>query len=466
MKTIHDASLRILERTGMLIDHKGGRDLLQEAGAEVDNKRGIVRFPPELVEHSLENAPRTLIYAGRDPEHDMILKAGGEVYSRTTTGETTYVDLKSGQYRRAKIDDMKEFALLADALPNIDCCGAIYAGDVPVQTADIHAVRILLEGQRKHFVYQTFSTKNLKYVIEMMLAVRGSREELRKRPPARGTLATISPLFIAEDDVDSIILSCEYGIPMGLATMANAGATAPITLAGTLAQANAEALGALTLTQVVRSGHPVPYYVIPMVTDMATGLGLLGSPENTLLTAAISQLGREYYKIPVETLGFTADGAICEQTFFQKATNGLMQCLAGGNLLMGAGITDSVTAASPVQLVIDDEIMGVLRRILRGFQINMETLGLDVIDKIGPRGNFLSDEHTLKYLRSGEHFRPNIFDRDPRDAWCSKGEKGLAQKAREKAFSILEQHEVKPLPEAVSRELKSIMKKADKELAS
>jgi trimethylamine---corrinoid protein Co-methyltransferase len=154
MHRIHDSSLAILENTGLLVEHEKAKGILYEAGAKVDHKSYRVRFPPELVEKSLKTIPRKIVYAGRDPEFDMTLEAEGNLYTRTTTGETTYVDLKTGEYRRAKIADMKEFAKLADALPNIDCCGALYTVDVPVQTSDVHAIKVLLEAQRKPFVFQ------------------------------------------------------------------------------------------------------------------------------------------------------------------------------------------------------------------------------------------------------------------------------------------------------------------------
>jgi trimethylamine--corrinoid protein Co-methyltransferase len=161
----------------------------------------------------------------------------------------------------------------------------------------------------------------------------------------------------------------------------------------------------------------------------------------------------------------TPDGLIFEQTLFQKASNMVMQCLAGGKLIIGAGVIDTCMAASPVQLVIDDEIMGIARRLSQGIKVNEDTLAVDAIDRVGPRGHFLSDLHTLQHLRTGELIRTEIFDRDLRDIWVSKGAKGLEQKAREKALAILDKHEVEPLPEDVVEELKSIVGKADQQLA-
>jgi trimethylamine--corrinoid protein Co-methyltransferase len=464
LEKIHHASLKILENTGMLIDHDKACAMLQEAGARVDPEKKIVRFPPDLVEKSLQSIPKNLNHAGRNPENDAIIEDGDGFFSRTAGGAPNYIDLKSGEYRRAKISDLKEFATLVDALPNIHACGTMHVGDVPAQTADIHCMQVLLESQRKNIVHNAFTAENLKYMIEMMLAVRGSREKLKERPLVHTIIAVLSPLFLPGDDVDQLLLAGEYGIPTGIVIMPSVGGTAPITLAGILAQGNAELLGTMTLSQVAHPGHPIPYFWDPCVTEMKTGASLVGAPENALLCAAIGQLGREFYDLPCEGVGLLTDGGICEQTLFQKASNSLMQSMAGGNLVIGAGLIDSVMAASPVQLVIDDEIMGILHRILRGIEINEETLALDVIDRVGPKSEFLTDEHTLRHLRAGELFNPEVFDRNSRDTWISEGAKGIEQRAREKALTIMEKHEVEAFPEHVTKELKAIVGKANREL--
>jgi trimethylamine--corrinoid protein Co-methyltransferase len=465
LKNIHNASLRILEQTGMLIDHEEARKLLEAAGAEVDHEEKTVRFPPQLVEERLKLVPRKLVHHGRTPEYDITIETGGDVYSRTPGGATAYVGLRTGEHRRARLDDWKEFATLADALPNIHSLGTLHCGDVPEQTADIHSLHVLLEYQRKNIVHNAFSMNNFKVMIEMMLALRGSREELQKRPLVHHIISPISPLFLNEDDTAQLLLACEYGIPTDIPIMPTTGTTAPITIAGTLALSNAEFLGTMTLAQTARPGHSMPYFLDPPVADMKTGAPLMGAPEVGLLNAAIAQLGCEFYDLPPEGIGMTPDGLIFEQTLFQKASNMVMQCLAGGKLIIGAGVIDTCMAASPVQLVIDDEIMGIARRLSQGIKVNEDTLAVDAIDRVGPRGHFLSDLHTLQHLRTGELIRTEIFDRDLRDIWVSKGAKGLEQKAREKALAILDKHEVEPLPEDVVEELKSIVGKADQQLA-
>jgi trimethylamine--corrinoid protein Co-methyltransferase len=250
-----------------------------------------------------------------------------------------------------------------------------------------------------------------------------------------------------------------------MVTVAAAGVSSPMTLAGTIAQINAEELAGLTISQVMRPGAPSPYYAFPGVADMSTGSGLQGTPENAMMYAAVTQLGRELYGMSTEINALVSDGVIWEQSLFAKASGALMTSFAGVNLINGCGFVDTALAANPVQLVMDDEIIGITRRISRGIEVNNDTLGLEAIARVGPRGTFLADEHTLKYLRTDEFFRPSIFDRDSRMSWLSKGAKGLEQKAKEKALTILEEHKVPSLPEDVVKELRSIVNKADQELA-
>jgi trimethylamine--corrinoid protein Co-methyltransferase len=210
LKKIHNASLTLLQNTGMLIDHYKARKMLEEAGADVDDEKKIVKFPPELVEKCLKTIPQRLTYAGRDPENDIILQAGGGIYARTASSLTSYLDLETRRYRRGTIDDLNQWTVLVDALPNINCCGTNHAEDVPAKTADIHSTRVLLSNQRKHFFAASFNVKNLKYMIEMAVAVRGSKEVFKKRPLFHSVIGIISPLSIPEDDVNMIFLAAEY----------------------------------------------------------------------------------------------------------------------------------------------------------------------------------------------------------------------------------------------------------------
>jgi trimethylamine--corrinoid protein Co-methyltransferase len=278
-------------------------------------------------------------------------------------------------------------------------------------------------------------------------------------------LSPISPLFLNEEDTGQLLLSCDYGIPTDIPIMPISGSTAPITLAGTLVQANAEYLGTMTLAQAYKPGHVMPYFTDPLVADMRTFTALFAAPEVGLLVGAISQLGSELYGLAPEAIGLTSDGFVIEQALFQRAQNTIFQVMAGGKLIIGAGTVESCMSISPAQLVIDDEIMCIARRWVRGITVNEDTLAVDVIQRVGPRGNFLIEEHTINHLRTGELITTEIFDRDRRELWEEKGSKSLEQKASEKGLALLAKHETPPLPEEVRRELASIVKCADAELA-
>jgi len=465
LRMIHNASLTVLEETGMMVDHENAREVLQAAGASVNHDTKIVKFPGHLVEEKLKLVPRKVTYHGRTPEFDFTVESGGEIYSRVAGGAMNYIDLKSGKSRRACLADWVEFARLVDALPNIHCVCTLQCGDVPEASSDIRCMRVLLENQRKCVIQTAFTLKAQRYLLELAIAVRGSKEALAERPLYHHMLSPISPLFLDEDSTAQLLLACDYGIPTDIPIQPISGYTGPITLAGTLVQANAEFLGTMTLAQTYKPGHVMPYFTDPVVPDMRTTAPLFAAPEVGLLVAAISQLGSELYGLAPQGIGLDSDGYVMEQSLFQKAQNSIFQCMAGGKLIIGAGAVEACMALNPAQLVIDDEIMHIARRWVRSIEVNENTLAVDVIRKVGPRGQFLTEEHTLNNLRTGELIATEIFERDRRELWEAKGSKSLEQKAREKGLALLAKHQVPPLPEEVLRELAAIVKRADTELA-
>jgi len=431
----------------------------------VDHEHKIVKFPPALVEEKLKMVPPNVTYHGRTPEFDFTVGTGTDIYSRVPGGATNYIDLRTGENRRARIADWREFARLSDALPNIHCIATMHCGDVPEATSDLHSMRTLLENQRKCIIHNAFSIRNHSYLLELAIAVAGSKEALAARPLFHHMLSPISPLFLNEDDTAQLLLACDYGIPTDIPIMPTAGSTSPITLAGTLVLANAEYLGTMTLAQCYRPGHVMPYFTDPVVADMRSATPLFAAPEVGLLVGAIAQLGGELYGLASQGIGLDSDGYIPEQTLFQKAQNTIFQCMSGGKLIIGAGSVGSCMALSPAQLVIDDEVMQIARRWVRGIRIDEESLAVNVIHKVGPRGHFIMEDHTVANLRTGELISTKIFDRDRFEAWQSKGSKTLEQKAREKGIALLAKHEVAPLPDEVLRELAAIVKRADADLA-
>ena len=460
LEQVHAASLAILDRVGMDIDHEGARDLLRRAGARSAGDGLRVRFPPELVEEKLALVPRRTEYHGRTQEFDISIEQEGPIYARVSMGAIAYVDLSTRQYRPAKIADCVEFAILADALPHINCVADFHCSDVPAPLADLHSLKVLLEKQRHCIVHNAFTARNLEWMIEMMLVVQGGRRAIEQRPQLHVVVSPISPLFLQHEDTEQLLIACEYGLPTDLPIMPMPGATAPITLASVLALANAEFLGTMTLAECAKPGHVMPYFLDPVIGDLRTFNALYAAPESPLLIAAIQQLGLERYGLPPQGVGLDSDGYDYAQTAFQKAQNACMQVMAGGKLIVGAGSVASCMALDPVQLVIDDAIMTNAQRWSRGISVSESRLAVDVIERVGPRGNFLADEHTIEFLRSGELIEGDLFERTSRELWSMRGAMTLEEKAREKAMAILSSHRVPALADDVSHELEGIIQRA------
>ena len=459
VQRIHSAALEILNTIGLKIHSEKVRGMLEEAGAIVNHETTLVHFPPNLVEESVKKAPQRVIYGARNPKYDLVLEPGGNTYNRTLTGPEGYIDLETGKYRLAKMSDVKDWVRLVDALENIDYCGLPYPSDVDAKTRDIRIMPVALENTEKHCIFQPYSGEHLEFMVELALAVVGSKEELKKRPIFNILTSITSPLQLLEYASDIIIAAGKHGIPVELNSMAIAGGTAPVTVAGVTLLSHAEVLAGIVVAEIANPGAPILYRPLPMVMDMSSGVALEATVENAMMAAAQAQLMREKYGIPTNLFGqvadaFTSDG----QSMIERAFNTLLPALAGANIVSGSGGLEHCYTVDPVQLVIDDEIVGMTKRILRGFEINDDTLGLGALARVGPGGNFLSDEHTLKYFK-GEYYRPHTFNRGKREIWQSKGEKDLNENARQRAITILREHNPPPLAEDIVKELGSIIKR-------
>ena len=463
MQKIHEASLAILDNTGLCIEHKETLAKLADAGARVDIKKNLVRFPPELVESSLVKIPRTIRRAGRDPEYDYVLSRDSNFVVRCGSGDTL-VPLKNGDgFRAATTKDQKDAGIVSDGLDAIAFSGLMSIQDVPPISADLHATKVLLENSRKHFMGLTMGAINMKYLVEMQLAVRGTREAMIERPLFHAIICPMSPLYYPADEIERLKVCCEHGLPLKVCVEPMLGASAPVTLAGTLAQGNAEVLGAFTLLQVLYPGTPTVYSCYPSVVEMRVGTAISGGPENLLLYAALAQLGTQYYEMPSECPALISDGFIFEQTLLQKGMGMFMAATSGAVILSGAGTLDGGLASSLIQLVIDDEIVQFVKRVGAKFDMDNEKFGIEAVDQAGPNGSFMASKHTYKHFRDEIRFYPNLLDFSSYSAW-RQDPQGIYERAEKRVADILKLHEVPPLDDAVLRELERILEAADREI--
>lgn len=445
VQKIHHASLTILEKTGVQIEEKEALRLFKEAGADITGSR--VRIPAALIEDCLKKARSRVTLAGRDPENDLILE-GSRVHIGTGGAALQVLDLDSGSLRPAVLKDAADMARLVDALDNIHFyLLPIYPTDIPEESVEISKYYAALSNTTKHVQAGVYTKRGLLDVIEMAERIMGGKEKLRERPIVSFiTSWMVSPLLFATDVTTLLIEVCRQQMPVVLSSAPMAGSTSPITLAGTLAQLNAEQLAGLCLTQLVNPGTPVIIGPIPATADMRTGSYLGGSVELGIANAAITQLAH-HYQLPIyNSAGMTESKLPDFQAGMEKAQSVIQVALAGSNFIHhAAGMLEDMSTIAYEQFVLDNEILGIAMRAVRGIEVTEETLALEAINRVGPGNHYLSDQHTHRYLRSEHYFPSPVLDRQDRGEWQQDGEKDARTRAVSLARELLAEHQPTPI---------------------
>ncbi len=464
VQQIHEASLQVLQETGLAVDHPEAREQLADAGAEVESNGNRVFIPADMVENAIQKAPKSFILAGRSAEYDMLVSSGisHAPVARSVGGPLNYFDFSNHQSRQLTIHDCADLARIVDALPNLNICGGLSPQDIPQQTYDIETLKILLEYGRKHIWALTTDSANLKFQLEMMEVVSGGSFELQQRPICSGIVCIIDPLYFPRDEIERLLLYGRYNLPVRVPLVPMVGANSPYTLAGTMVQTNAEALGSLVLLQTLCPGIPTWYYVIMETMEMRRGSMQLFNPEVMLLLNGLYQMARSY-QIPAVASALIGSNCQSQQIMFERGTSLLMTALAGVSEIGGVGGVGNGMMISPDLLAIDNEMIAFVKRYLEGFEISPDTLAVDAIHRVGHSGKFLEDIHTLNHLRKEVRFRPILFDWRP-FLEQQADEKTIYHRAQERIAAIRQDHEVEPLEPEQQKELHAILAAAQKEL--
>jgi trimethylamine---corrinoid protein Co-methyltransferase len=294
---IHSATLEVLERTGLLIGDQEAREILDGGGAMVDEKTETVKFPPYLVEDSIRSAPSKVYLAGRNPKHDMVLESNRVGF--TNFGEGVFViDPYTGERRVTTKKDVEDSARLVDALSDVDVYErAVGASDVPEETMQLHNAEGWMPNTSKHGFMGTGNGYLTRKIFEMAAAVVGGKDKLRERPILSVVTCPISPLQLVKDTCEIIMESARAGIMVNVLSMAMAGGSSPVTLAGTLVDHNAEVLGGLVLNQLTCKGARFMYGSSTTAMDLRFAAATVGCPECAMINAAVAQISR-YYLLP------------------------------------------------------------------------------------------------------------------------------------------------------------------------
>jgi len=452
LQQIDAASMNILEQKGLKVDLKRARDAFREAGAKVDESLGSVRIPERLVREAVERAPKRFTLYGADPEFQLELGADRTCFAALGT-PMNIVDTETGKRRPTTLADVYDHLRLIDGLDHIDNSQMdIWPNDIPMTTIHVEAILAWARSSRKTFGLGCYGAMASRDMMEMMAIAVGGKEELKRRPRFFGICSVMSPLRMLKLQLEGMYALAEYGQPMAMSPEAIAGATAPATLAGLLAQQNAEILAHVTLAQIIAPGTPVLYGTVSTVTDMATGNVALGSMETGLITAAAAQLAR-HYGLPCRSVGGATDSMTLDLQCMMERVNTLMPAvLAGVHFVTCGGTLESTITESHPLLVLDDALCGLALRLARGIEVNDETIALELIKDVGWKGHYLDKLHTAQHHRH-EFFRSKLLRRDGRETWESKGSKTALDLASERVREILAKHQPRQLEPGVEKEL-------------
>jgi trimethylamine--corrinoid protein Co-methyltransferase len=452
---IHWASLEVLERTGVRLYEQEAVDLIRKAGAHVsDGNR--VRISSGLVEKAFTTVPRRVVLCSRHGERVMPVEGYRSFYGPGSDC-LNIIDHRTGERRKPVLDDVKDGMIVADALPNIDfVMSMVLPVDVPQMVVDRYQMEVMLNNTTKPIVFVTNEFSGCVDAVEMAEAVAGGAEALRLNPFVACYINVTTGLRHNQEALQKLLFLSDKGLPAFYVPVGLGGTTAPITVAGCQVIWNVGALVGLVLSQLKREGTP---YVMAGWgaggLDMKTTVMPYAEPDRR----GVAQAMAHYYGLPMFALGGCSDSkCLDQQSGVEAALTLMVTALTGGNIVHDLGYLESGLCYSLAQLAICDEILGWLAHFTRGVDVSDEALAVDLIDEVGPDGQFLDTEHTLAHFR--ERWYPTLVDRNNYDGWQAKGGTTLAERAAQRVEKILAEHRPEPLPDDVAQTVHAIVERA------
>ncbi len=439
IEQIHQTSMQVLNEVGFEVQAQEAFELFEKTDAQIDYDNRIVRLKESTIKDIISTVPPQVTLYGREDKYNATLGAGNVYYG---TGGTALnildYDENNGQQRSADLNDLIEVIRLVDKLKNVHVMLLpTYPNEINVDNVDVNRFFAGLMYTKKHIMGGIYTSKGIDDVISIAEEIAGGAEALRERPFISMIACGISPLRLDSKYGAFTIQLARQGIPTAVPVEPLCGATAPVTLAGTLVIQNCDGLVNMMLTQLANPGAPAIYGSVATSVSMQD-IGYLGGPvESGMINAATAQLAR-YYGFPYySTAGISDSKTLDTQCGYETAINNLLVATAGGDFIHdAAGLMEFATTVSKEKLVIDNEILGLIDRAVKGIQVNSKTLAFDVIKEAGPGGNFIAQRHTRKHMYR-EHVTTQLTNRDRRDAWEQAGKKAMPAVAHEMVTDIL-----------------------------
>ena len=455
VRQIHETSMSVFEEVGVKIAYRSVLNLWRKAGAEIDDDSNTARISRHAIKKILSTAPSEIKLCGRTPENDIVL-SGTNTYLGSGGTALNIIDPVTRKRRETTIGDVAASAKIIDACKNIDFYViACYPTELNKEVVDINRFYAAIQNTSKHVMGGVYTKDGIRKVARMAEILAGSKDAFRQRPFISMITSIMSPLVFDDHYTQLMETACEMGFPLATSTAPMAGTTAPMTMAGTLVQMNVEALSGVITTQLMDPGHATLYSVVPTMTDLRTGTFCFGSVEMGMMNAAASQLAR-FYKLPIYNTAGPSESKVPDvQSAYEASVSIMLTALAGSNYIHeAAGILESGLTISLENYVVNDEIIGMVKRVLKGIEVDEERLALECIKRVRPGGTYISDDLTMKFMRS-EAFYPALADRMSRQSWEANGAQTTIARAHQVALHLLQHHTVIPIDSALDKKIRT-----------
>ncbi|MFW9929066.1 MAG: trimethylamine methyltransferase family protein [Candidatus Thorarchaeota archaeon] len=465
LEQIHAASLELLQTVGIKVDSEKARATLKENGAEVGENSLFVKFPESLITEKLRLVPNSFTLHGPDGDFKATVDVKHTEFATIGTPVKIYDPEHKKGVRKSLMTDTINQIRVVDSLDHVICSHIdVWPNDIKYTAIHVHCLYQWVKNTKKPYGLGCLGRLASQDMMNLTSMIVGGENELITHPRLVGFMNPTSPLHLPQLMTNGFEVFTKYKQPTIIAPEALAGTSSPVTLAGLLTQTNAEILGSAVLSQMYNPGAPIFYGTVSHITDMRTGNSAMGSVEMGLITAGIAQLAR-YYNIPSRGPGCGTDSKLLDmQNGYERFQTLMLAAQAGINYITCAGTYEATLVEALELLVIDDDLIGMVKRAIEGINVNEDTIGIDVIKKVATTDrkgmNFLAEKHTKNHMKNELYF-PKLSDRSRRSTWYKKGAKDIIERAYEKVNEILESHQINILPKELDQKLLSYIEKVE-----
>lgn len=464
VERVHETSLRILAETGVRVRGELGLPLLEDAGAEVDRAAGIAKIPRALVERALALAPGAWSLGARNPALEFAMPAPASAYA--IDGTAAFMQDFATRERRygTKADITAAMRVLQTCDLAVMAWPPVAASDMPVGSRPLHEFAAMLSAYSGHGEHELHRREQAPFLRAILTAFAGSEAAVREGRAASLVYCPVAPLVHEGPMLDAYLELGDVGVPVMVLPMPVPGTTGPAALLGNIALANAESLSAVVLFELAHPGRPLIYGSAVGSMDFRSGAFLAGTPEMGIQSAALTTMGR-WYSMPTAAAGCVSDAHEAgPEACLEKLLTSIPCAAAGADIIIGYGEIDGDQTLLLEQILVDNEIAHLARRMVQGVDARDGAELLEDVAEVGPGGHFLAQPSSRRAARSGEFYEPALIGRSTLDAWASAGRPSMYSRARERVEAILAAPPVDPVADATLEEVDRILAEADRAL--